>query len=420
MVSFKRSFSVYFLSNFLAAIVPFLLIPYLTRVLSPTEYGVLAVYASVYRLSLGVVGSTFVGAINREFFENGTELEYQKYISSGFQLSVALFILSGSILLVASHQLAMWLRVEPFYIGLAFMSAFFKVIYDIKVGQLQIRQLSVNYAAWQISKVVVSAVLTISCIEALNLGVDGRVFSLVAAEVIFFLVSFFALSLNWRLLYNINRENFRALITFGLPLIPHVLAIGLLAVVDRIVIANVLGLNEAGIYLAAMQIAMVSSLIFDGVNKAYVPWLYERLKQDDWQEKVKIVRNTYIWFFTIIVGVMVGLFIKDILIDLILGDDYTSAKDFIGWIFIGMAFKGMYLMVTNYCFYAGKTAALASVSLIVGGLYLILLWILVNQYGLTGASIAFASASFLRFCLVWMLAGKFVHMPWLSIWGRQK
>src|SRR5690606_374427 len=113
-------------------------------------------------------------------------------------------------------------------------------------------------------------------------GADGRISAQDWSATIFALLALWMLKranllsfLRWR------PDYIREALRFGIPLIPHVAGIFLLASVDRFVINSELGLAEAGIYMVAVQFGMAASMVFQAVNQAYVPWLFERLKRDD-------------------------------------------------------------------------------------------------------------------------------------------
>jgi Na+-driven multidrug efflux pump len=73
----------------------------------------------------------------------------------------------------------------------------------------------------------------------------------------------------------------------------------------------------------------------------------------------------------------------------------------------------MYLMVTNYVFYAGKTAQLAIVTLISGLFNVGVSYLLIRAHGVIGAAQAFAAAQALLFVLTWFVAQRARPMPWL-------
>src|SRR5690606_2773692 len=94
----------------------------------------------------------------------------------------------------------------------------------------------------------------------------------------------------------------REILRFGVPLVPHVAGVFLLVSVNRFVINVELGLAQTGIYMVAVQFSAALALVFESINKAYVPWLFERLKRDQLNEKRQIVCLTYIWYAIILCG----------------------------------------------------------------------------------------------------------------------
>jgi O-antigen/teichoic acid export membrane protein len=154
------------------------------------------------------------------------------------------------------------------------------------------------------------------------------------------------------------------------------------------------------------------AIVFDAINKAYVPWLFERLKRDDAQEKMQVVRLTYVAFAAALAAAGLAFAVGPWLVVVVAGKEYAAAGQVIGWLALGQAFGGMYLMVTNYIFYSRRTGLLSLVTIGTGLLNLALLFGMVEWLGLVGAALAFAGSMALRFLLVWAVAQKRHPMPW--------
>lgn len=86
---------------------------------------------------------------------------------------------------------------------------------------------------------------------------------------------------------------------------PHIFGAFLLSSADRYVINDSLGLGAAGVYLLAVQLSSVLSIIFDAINKAYVPWLFGSLAKGGDLVKLNIVKNTYKYF--VVLGIVAVL-----------------------------------------------------------------------------------------------------------------
>ena len=166
---------------------------------------------------------------------------------------------------------------------------------------------------------------------------------------------------------------------------------------------------------ALLKKSLAVNILFDAVNKAFVPWLYGKLKENNPSEMLKIVMRTYLWFLIILVcgGIGSWLFAPN-LTALIAGQEFIKAGEVIGWLIMGQVVGGMYLMVTNYIFYMKRTDLLGLVTIISGVINLGMLYYLIPMWGLKGAAVSFFAAMVARFLLTWFVAFKVCPMPWFN------
>ena len=66
-----------------------------------------------------------------------------------------------------------------------------------------------------------------------------------------------------------------------------------------------LGIDSTGIYMVAVQLSGAMAIIFDAINKAYVPWLYKTLGENDETEKRRIVSYTFVGYAVILLAAAV-------------------------------------------------------------------------------------------------------------------
>ena len=65
---------------------------------------------------------------------------------------------------------------------------------------------------------------------------------------------------------------------------------------DRLVVAGIAGLHEAGVYAAGMQLGMLVAVIADAVVKSVAPWMYASLGTRDAAVRARVVRLSYLYF----------------------------------------------------------------------------------------------------------------------------
>ncbi|WP_376869692.1 lipopolysaccharide biosynthesis protein [Aeromonas veronii] len=397
---------IYFISNVLNAAIPFLLLPVLTRVLTPVEYGEIAIFQTLVAGLAAFVGLNAVGAANIKFYDhNNSEQELSKYNGACLQI----LIVSGVFLLflsaLFSKYLVYSLSIKESWIYSALLFSALSFVMSLRLGQWQVRGEAFKFGALQISNSLLNMGLSLLLVVALHFGAQGRVDAQVMAAVFSAIVACYLLAKDKLVtLFCWRPDYLKHALQFGVPLVPHIFGFFLLSAVDRFVINQELGLGQAGIYMVAVQLSMTLNIVFDAINKAYVPWLFEILKRNDSAEKRKVVKYTNFYFVLLLLLAPLPFLIGPWALVLIAGEKYRAAGEVIGWLCLGQIFGGMYLMVTNYVFYAKKTASLSVVTVFSGILNVILLFSFIHSFELKGAAMAFALSKFIQFMLTALLS----------------
>lgn len=86
-----------------------------------------------------------------------------------------------------------------------------------------------------------------------------------------------------------NKEYWQRSLKFNVPLLPYYLSTVLLHSSDRILIQNMIGQAQAGIYGVAYSASMIMQLFNSSINSSLQPWLFQCLKDKSYQSIAKIV-----------------------------------------------------------------------------------------------------------------------------------
>lgn len=408
--------AVYLVSNILNSAIPFALLPVLTRYLSPAEYGEVAMFQTLL-IALGAfTGFSVVGAVSRKYYDKDiVDSELKNFIASGLQVLFASSSVVFLVLLLNRERLSDWLGLQPVWLFYAVLMSAAMVVIQLRLGQWQVRQMARKYGILQISLSLLNMAISLILVVVLMQGAAGRIWAQVGASVAFAIVALLLLRrdnllacFTWRPIY------VKEILAFGVPLVPHIAGVFFLSSVDRFVINEKLGLADAGVYMVAVQLSSAMALVFDALNKAYVPWLFECLKRNIELEKEKVVRYTYGWFAAILSFSVFSFFFGPAVVECVAGNQYKKAGDVIGWLFLGQAFGGMYLMVTNYIFFSKRTGLLSLATISSGLVNLALLLMFIPLVGIEGAAVAFCIAMAIRFFLTWWVAHIRHPMPWFG------
>ena len=406
--------AIYLGANILNAAIPFLLLPILTRVLTPADYGIVAMFGIVLSVLGAFTGLSVHGAIGVRYFQMQKN-ELAEYVGTCIGILVIstsfiflLVVFFGSWLSAVTGVPLDWLLVAVVLSGLQFLG-------NIRLSLWQVDGQAKKYGAFQVSQSLLNACFSLIFILIVGMAWQGRILGQALAIGMSGVVALWWLLKDGLLIRPVTWNRYGAdALKFGVPLIPHVIGALLIVAVDRFVIAKLLGIAQDGIYMVALQIGQAIGLLTESFNKAYSPWLFRKLSNATEELHIQIVRGTYLYFFIVLMGALTLGFIAPMLVRFLVGESFRDAGNFVIFIALGFAFGGCYFMVTNYLFYASKTSLLALITLASGIINIPLMFWLVGVNGLTGAGQAFMLSQAISFMVTWWLANKTHPMPWLQ------
>lgn len=401
----------YTVSKIINAAIPFLLMPVLTRYLTPTDYGIIAMFSVLLGIVSPFLGLSLHGAVGVRYFDR-SETDLPKYIGNCF------IILAVSTSVVS---LAMWLFARPISLYSAFprrwlwtvvvvAAAQFAGLIQLTLWQAELKP--VRYAVFQNLQTLVNVGLTLLLVVGLGMNWQGRIDAQVTTMAVFGIAAVVFLRGSGRLNLTYDRPRAASALRFGIPLIPHALGGMLMVQTDRIFLANMVGVATAGIYTVGYQFGSVIELLSASFNQAFSPWLFERLNRDEPGMKRRIVKLTYVYFGVILLLAMFLALVVPWFLTFFVGKDFVEAGKYVFWIVLGYACNGMYYMVANYIFYTAKTAVLAWVTFSTALLNIAFNYIFIRLNGPVGAAQASALAFFVIFILTWILSARVYKMPW--------
>lgn len=406
-----KSTSIYTLTSIINSAIPFFLLPILTRYLSPSDYGIVSMFGVLVSFVAPFTGLSIHGAISRMYYEKDSvdikvyiaNCIYILLISTGL-VAIIFYVFSDVIVKVSSVPLqVLWMVIVISFTQ--FISRIVLVLWQVQVKPIQ-------YGTFEISQSILNMLLSLIFVVVMGLTWIGRLYAQIFTFTIFLVISLFILIKKDWVKFQYNKKYIKHALSFGFPLIPHALGGVIITFTDRIFITNMLGVEATGIYTVGYQIGMIINLLASSFNQAYVPWLYSKLKENIKEMKLKIVKLTYGYFIVIFSLAITLSIIAPRLLSFFVGSDFTQSSIYVTWIALGYAFNGMYMMVTNYIFYAQKTSYLMWVTTVSAILNVLLNYIFIRNNGAIGAAQATTIVYLIKFFLTWILASKVYKMPW--------
>jgi O-antigen/teichoic acid export membrane protein len=405
--------AIYTMSNFAVAGVPFLLLPVLTRVLDPAAYGVIAMFSLVVAFMSVGVGLNIHGAITVRYFDK-SNFDIPKYVSTALIILAFSTGLMFAFVYIAGAKIAEITSIPMEWLYAAVLVAFLQFLVQILLALWQASKKPIPYGALRISHALLDAIGSILLVVVLALSWQGRLSGMLAAWFLTAMIAvYFLIRESW-LAKTIDLAYAKDALSYGLPLVPHAVGGMILGLADRFMVNSVLDVSSTGIYALAVQLGLILGILTESINKAFAPWLMERLININYESQKKIVTFTYIYFVAIISLAAVGSIIVPYILPFIVGPQFQTAGPLLVYILFGNAFTGMYYMVTNYIFYSRRTGLLSKLTISVGVMTAGISWYLINAYGVRGAAIGFMLGQASLFLGAWILSTLCVPMPWFN------
>lgn len=405
------SAGIYTVTNAINSGIPFLMLPILTRYLTPRDYGIVAMFQVLIGIVAAFTGLGVQSAVTRQYFEKES-LDFPNYITNCFHILCASALIIGLLLWLCSAKITQFTKFPGAYLWtvLAVSAGLFIVQMVLILWQVQVRPLA--YGTFQILLTITNVGLSVWFIVGFGMAWQGRIQGQTMAFVIFAVLGCVILWKNGWLKWGYNGNYIRHALRFGVHLIPHTLGGIAISMTDRLLITNMIGVADTGIYVVGAQVGMIIGLLQDSFNRAWVPWLFGQLKKDNLDVKLKIVKITYAYNVLILVSALLLAIIAPWFLSFYVGKDFGESSKYVIWIALGYAFGGMYKMVTNYIFYVQKTHILALATFFTATVNILISYILIRFNGAVGAAQGTMCAYFLSFILTWIVSARVFEMPW--------
>jgi O-antigen/teichoic acid export membrane protein len=403
-----RSGSIYGLANVMAAGVPFLLLPVLTRALSPAEYGEVVSFFMLVSVCAALAGLSLHGAVGLRW------LDMSRGDPRGYTKMALLLVLCSTALAAVLAGLvgpAVGIGLSPGVCAMAAVVAGCMSLQGMRFAVWQCRDHALPAATLQVVSGIMGLLFSLGAVLLFSWGSAGRIGGAALASMI--IAGFSAVSL-FRLIGDskANIGDASGLLRFGLPLMPHAMAGALLGSLDRFAVSSQLGLGALGVYGAASQLGLVINVLADAVTKAFTPQIYAMLSRNTVRDRLRVVAFCYIsvpaWLVVALVLWVALLMFGGVF----LGVRYLAAIDLAIWFLLGGALTGAYLSIAGIFFFTSKTEWISVATLAACAIAALLAPTLVNHYGVKGAALSYCSGQAVLLLAAWLLSMRVKPMPW--------
>ena len=367
-------------SNVLVKGISFFTLPVFSRLLTTGEYGTVSVYQSwVSVISIITTLTIWGGGFNVGMVKYPEQ--EAKMISSFQGLAVSLTMAAAIISLLLLPQLEPLLELSGFLILCMYLEILAQIPFNLWATE---QRYNYEYKKLITATVIISILSPLAGIAAVlhtSHKPEARIISNLSVQLAAGIILFFHNQKKGRKFF--EREFWKFGFSFNIVLIPHYLSMQILNQSDRIMIHNICGESDAGIYSAAYNFAMLMSLFINGINSSLTPYLYQCLQKRNTAGLQKQVTAVVLLVAVLATGLIA--IIPDIF-HLLLPESYYPALKVIPPVTAGMFFLFLYPLFGAVEFYFEENRYVTLASIAGALLNIILNYIFIPLYGFPAAA----------------------------------
>lgn len=413
-MNLAKQSSIYTLTSFIVAGIPFLLLPVLTDYLTPKDYGIISLFNSSVRVIMPFITVGIITSISLEFFKL-KKAEFVSYFSSVLIIPVIAFFLVLIGTAFFGQYFADLIGVDSIiWVFLIPLLALFSTSEEVALIILRNQKKAFSFGMVKILKAIFEISLSLYLIIVLSFQWEGRIYSwtITAAIASFCSLYFFKKSKLFKI-RKIRKTQVLSALAFGLPLIPERISVFVLNISDRFFIAEMEGVDEVGTYAVGSQIGMVILILTGALLQSFIPFQYEKMKLKTRVSKIEIVRFSYVLMGVLLV-VFFFLVILTPTIFSFINERFVDAQQFVFWIGLGYLFEAVYNLFYQYLLFHKRTRLIALITLISVFINLILNYVFINWFGTIGAAYATLFSYGFVSTIAFIVSNKIEPMPWLA------
>jgi len=379
---------IYGLGIVLSKAVGFLLIPLYTHYLKPADYGVLELLDLIVFLAGNFTGLGIFAAVFRFYAAYETEPDKREVISTAILFNAGVSLLVVALMNVFASPIAVGVfgssQLAPL-VRLVSFTLFFSNLTEIPFAYLRVRERTFHFVLLGLARTLVGATSMVIAVAVLQKGVVGAVYAGVISNALFGVAT--SIWVLRQVPRRIVPQKLKAMLSYGLPLVPWGLNMYVLTFSDRFFLRHFGTLADVGVYALGYKLAMVVTLLVTSPFSLLWQWHQFELAKHEDAKTIYARIQIYIMLASVFVGLGIALMAKDLL-RVISPPSYWSGARIVPLIVMCYVLENVRSVVTSGILVQQATRKLMGISFIVIASNLLLNYLLISRFLAMGAAIA--------------------------------
>ncbi len=412
-----RTFSLYTVVGFLNAGIGFLLLPILTRFLSPEDYGIISLINTYVSFLIPIIGMSIAGYMGVEYYnKNISKSSYKSLLSSSLLVPIALAFPIGVLLIIFNSFFSEILELPKLACFILIPLALIVLYQDVFISFLIITKRSTLFSVSTLSRLIVEIPLSIIFIVYVGLQWEGRIFALAIMSLLIAGIGLFLFN-KWGLITGkFEKKYIINTFAFGLPLVLHQVGKFTVDQSDRLFLAKMVSVKEMGVYSVGYQIGMIMLILISAFSNFFSPYFLEGLNNITEKKKAEIVKVSYGFIGLLFLFLIVITLLTPTLFAYVIDERFLGGEKYVFWIGLGFFFWGIYMVFSGYIFFMKKNKVLGYLAILNIVVNLLCNYFFIQWFGAIGAAYATCLSYAIISLIIVYISQKLYPMPWFSFY----
>ncbi|MBI3786562.1 MAG: lipopolysaccharide biosynthesis protein [Deltaproteobacteria bacterium] len=366
--------------------VGFLLIPFYTRLIPPNEYGVLEIFNAFSGIGFACLTMGLSSAINKVYHRDCGDSDKRTVLVTAVLLDLPVLLGAALLLLACARPLSVQLTgsdASQSLVTLAVASGFLYSIATLLLAGLRAQERATAFALLSLVQFLSALALNLFFVVKLGWGVRGVFWGNLLSNALLAVLA--AVASQRTALLHFSRPLVRPLLSFGLYLIPVMLAGWVMDMSDRYFLRLYGSLDEVAVYGVGYKFGMILQVaIVWPFQLAWPAFSFGISKRPGHQQTYA---RTLTYLMAVQVLAVLGLaLLAPVVLPRLLGKAYHDAYRIIPFVALAYACNGIQYCVAPGIHLANRTKQLSVLAMIAAALNIALNLLLIPPFGMFGAA----------------------------------
>lgn len=412
--SFSKDTLYYGLGNAIKKFISFLLLPLYTRVLTPSDYGILDTIGTGVMILSIIFGLQITDGGSRYYYATEDKTEKGSILFTVFVINI-LSIIPALITGYFSSEISQFLFKTDEYTWVVFVSCIsipLTLLNDEQSWIYRYKRLAWRYNIYILTRALINVIMGVIFVVFLKKGVLGAQIATVISLIVtiaFSLISFTRIEYTYKFSYIWAKK----IIKFSYPLMLSAVIAWIYTSLDRYLLLGYKNTTDVGLYSIGSSFSSPITILNMAIGMSYYPFfmnLYENEKNEN-KTNTKNIANQ-IWYLYLLIGLslcsLLSIFGKEI-IAIIATPDYVTAAVVIPLLFFSAIFRTSKDITSLGMFLKEKTIHYTWLVSLTSAISLGLNFILIPVLSFQGAALSNMFSNIIYFLIAYKLSQKYFY-----------